>query len=198
MVHRTRLLMCIVVMLGALAAGTATAATINVSPSGNTTSASLGKITFTNSNSTLGIRCNMTLGGSLASSASASAGTRIGAISRVEVVSCEGGTPRSINNLPYELTFLRLLTSGEALTGIEYNINRMSLSIAVTVFGIVLNCTYEGTVPVLLRVNAGLSELATMLSNVFSKTAESAGSCGATGSMSGSFGLSPQQRITLS
>lgn len=189
MLHRIKLLLLAVVALGAITAGTASAATINASPAGNITSASLGQVTFTGG--AISIRCNLTLTGTLARTATATAGTRIGAVSRVEVASCAGGTVRSINNLPYELTFLRLLAEG----GIEFNVRNANFTLSVTIFGIVVDCTYGGTVPALVRVNSGVTELIRILTNSLPKTAGS-GSCPASGSMSGTFGLTTQT-ITL-
>lgn len=192
---RIKLLLIAVVALATITTGTAAAATIGISPGGNITAASLGKLTFTFG--VISLRCNWTLGGSFATSAAATAGTRMGSVSRVEVASCEGIAPRSINNLPYEVTFLRLLTAEGRTTGIEYNIRNINFTLSGVIFGIVVDCTYEGTIPVLVGINADLTQLVTILTNSLRKTA-GGGSCPESGSMRGSFGLSPQQRITLS
>jgi hypothetical protein len=188
--HRIKLLLLAIVAMAAITAGTANATTIRASPGGAYTSVSLGRVTFTGG--VITIRCNLTLRGTLATSATASAGTRIGDMSRVEVAGCEGGTVRSINNLPYSLTFERLTE-----TGLEFRVNRANFTLSVTIFGIVVDCTYEGNVPALVEIISGRTGLIRILTNSLSKTAGS-GSCPASGSMTGTFGLSPQQTITLS
>lgn len=195
MANFSKRLLPLALTLCALMASTATAATINISPGGSITAASLGKFTF--SSGAITIRCNWTLSGSLATSASAAVGARMGSVSRVEVASCEGGTFRSIENLPWELTFLRLLVNESGVTtGIEFNIRNLSYTLSVTIFGIVLDCAYSGTLPVLVRINAGVTELIRVLANSLSKTA-GGGFCPETNSMTGTFGIT-RQTITLS
>jgi hypothetical protein len=189
MLHRIKLLLLAVVAIGAITASTASAATLNASPAGNITSASLGKVTFTGG--AINIRCNLTMTGTLAARAAATAGTQIGEMSRVEWAACEGGNVRSVNNLPYRLTFNRLTASG-----IEFTVNSTNFTLSVTIFGIVVDCTYGGNVPALVELISGRTGLIRILTNTLNRTAGSS-SCPASGSMSGTFGLSPQQTITL-
>jgi hypothetical protein len=173
----------------AIAAATASATTIAFSPGGSITAASLGKITFTGG--ATNIRCNLTLSGSLTRSASASEGTSIGSITSIESASCEGARIRSINNLPYELVFNRLVAEG-----LELGLRELNYSVSVTIFGIVQDCTYGGTLPLLMQISAGVTGLLRILTNSLPKTA-GGGSCAASVSWSGTFGLEPQQTVTL-
>jgi len=188
MLRRIKLLVLALVALGAITAGTASAATLNASPAGAISAPSLGQVTFTGG--AINIRCNLTLTGTLARSAAATAGTSIGGVSRVEVASCAGGTVRSINNLPYNLTFNRLTA-----TGLEFTVNSANFTLSVNIFGIIVDCTYGGNVPALVAITGGVTGLITILTNSLPKTA-GGGSCPASGSMSGTFGLTTQT-ITL-
>jgi hypothetical protein len=187
--HRIKLLLLAVVAIAAVTASSASATTISTSPGGAYSSASLGRVTFTGGSIT--IRCNLTLSGTLATSAAATAGTKIGDMSAVETASCEGGRVRSINNLPYELRFNRLTA-----TGLEFEVASTNFTLSVTIFGIVVDCTYGGNVPALVEIINSRTGLIRILTNSLSKTAGSS-SCPTTGSMSGTFGLEPQQTITL-
>ena len=189
MLHRIKLVLLAVVALAAISAGNATAATLHAEPGGTITSTSEGKTTF--AGGAINIRCNLTLTGTLAREAAAVRGTHIGSMSRVEWASCEGGNVRSVNNLPYELTYNALTTSG-----VEFEVNRANFTLSVTIFGIVVECTYGGNVPALVELTNSLTGRLRILTNRLSRT-DGASSCPAEGSMSGSFNLTPQQRITL-
>lgn len=188
MLHRFKILLISALALSALSTSAARGTTIEFSPGGAITSPSLGKLTFTGGS--INWRCNFTLAGTLAASTTAAAGNQIGAISRVEVASCEGLTLRSINNLPYPLLYGRLVAEG-----LEFAISRWNMTWSVTIFGIVQDCTYEGSIPVLLTITATRTGLYTILTNSLRKTAGGS-SCPASGSFSGSFGLT-QQTVTL-
>jgi len=186
--HRFKLLLIATLALSALSTAAARSTTIEFSPGGAITAPSLGKLTFTGG--AINWRCNFTLAGTLSTSTTAAAGNQIGAISRVEVASCEGFSLRSINNLPYSLLYSRLLAEG-----LEFTITRWNMSFSGVLFGIVVDCTYGGTVPVLLTIAASATGLFRVLTNSLAKTA-GGGSCPASVSMSGSFGLT-QQTVTL-
>jgi hypothetical protein len=189
MLHRFKLMLLAVVALCAVCAPTANGATIEFSPGGSITAVSLGQITF--SSSTLLVRCNFTLPGTLATSATASAGTQFGAITRAEFGPCEGAM-RSVNNLPAELLYSRLVAEG-----LEFSINRWNITHSGYIFGIIVSCTYEGSLPALLTITASRTGSITLLRNQLTKVAEgSSPPCASTGTLSGTFALT-QQTVTL-
>jgi len=186
----TRTFLALGLVLGAFAGSVtaAEAATLQFSPAGNFTSASLGHVTF--SGGTIFIRCNLTLSGTLASSITATAGAHMGMISSVSSSSCEGGTVRSILWLPWYMHFNRLTG-----TGVEGFLYTTAFEFSVTIFGIVVNCLYEGVESFLIAASAGRSALM-ILQGIVNKWS-GAGTCPSSLTVNGTFGLSPQQAISL-
>jgi hypothetical protein len=171
------------------------AATIRISPGGSITATSLGQVTF--AGSSINLRCNLTLRGTLATSASASVGTRIGDISRIEVLRCEGGTIRSINRLPYEHTFNGLVELAERSAGIATIWSGTNFTLSVTILGIVVDCTYSGNILPLIHLAGGRTELVGIAAHLV-KTAESGSSCPRDlTAVTGTFELRPQQTVIL-
>jgi len=185
-----RAVFAVVVAATALAVATtvATAATINISPGGAIDMPSLGRVTF--SGGVLNVRCSVTMKGNLVTSVAATAGARLGTISGFEVSTCEGGNIRGILNLAWSITFSRLTASG-----LEATFQNFSINLSVIIFGIVTDCLYSGPVPFLRRISAAATELILVLSNRLEKVS-GFGSCPASISLAGSFGLT-QQTITL-
>jgi hypothetical protein len=189
-VHTFRPLVALVTAIGilALAAGGAVAASISVSPAGAVTMASLGRVNFSNA----GTHCSFSLRGSLQRGPTAEiSGTRFGEVTGLSIGSCERGTINGILNMAWSITFNRLTA-----TGLELSINSFSIELRITIIGIPVNCLYGGNLPVLLGISASVTQLITILTNSLALRA-GAGSCPASTSLSGTFGLSPTQTVTL-
>jgi subtilisin family serine protease len=188
--YRTLLALLAAAALGLAAAGTASATTIRLSPAGSFSSATLGNFTFTGGAIT--VRCNLTLIGRLASSATATAGNTIGTVNGVMVSACAGGDVTAIRGLPGTLAFLRLTA-----TGLEFEYRTIEFTYSVVIFGMLFECAYAGSIPALVEISSGRTGLIRLLPNALTRSGGSV-SCPGTGSMTGTLNLSPQQTVTLS
>lgn len=200
-----RLLVVGAATLVALAAlsGAADAFRVAVSRGGVISAASLGALSFEGG---FTYSCSVTLNGSLLSSATIAAGTRIGEITEVRTATCSGGTlrgflvgtgaaawPMRVNSvptgLPNEVRALEVLMEG--------------FSWELAIFGGFGPCLYRGNAPTSLAVAATRTRgvyttgLLSLLANSAAFVSGS-GLCPRSTSLRGTFGLTPQQTLTIS
>lgn len=190
----------------ALAATSATAGAfrVTIDRGGPITAASLGPITFEGGGT---INCNVTLNGLLLGGPiNVAAGEKIGEITEVRTASCSGGSirailvgtgasawPVTINSVPGGLP--------NSVTSIELLIRGASFNLLV--FGGFVECLYRGDVPASLALRATATPgkyttgLLSLLANTLSFVRGS-GLCPSSGSMRGTFSLSPARDATFS
>jgi hypothetical protein len=195
MLRSIRLALLVVVAVAAAAVGSGAAASeFQFSPGGAITGASLGPVTFSGSGIT--ITCNLTLRGTVTSARVPKvAGTSYGEITSVTVGRCSGGTASALG-LPWPVVYNAILgTLPEGVTGVSLTLQRAGFLMNT----IGLECLYGGSVTSLLAVT-GTNPYTTGLYAV--PTGSSVplvrGSflCPRSGSMSGTFGISPTQTVT--
>jgi hypothetical protein len=191
-----RLPLAAALALGALALGAATASAgeFQFSPGGAITGTSLGAITFSGSGVT--ITCNLTLSGTVTSARVPKvAGTSYGEITSVTIGRCSGGSA-AVLNLPWPVTYNAILgTLPEGVTGVSLTAN--GTGFAMTFSGI--QCLYGGNLTTLLAVtgrNPYTTGLYTVPSNSSLPLLSGGFLCPRSGSMSGTFGISPTQTVT--
>jgi hypothetical protein len=192
---RVKLLALVALAAAALAAGagSAFAASFQFNPGGTITGTSLGPVTF--SGSGINITCNLTLGGTVTSAVVAKvAGTSYGAINSVTIGRCSGGTA-AVSGLPWSVVYNAILGSlPNAVTGVSLTLQRTSFS--VTFSGI--TCQYGGDITSLLAVTGSNPYTTTLYAVPGTSVPLVSGSflCPRTGSMSGTFALTPTQTVT--
>ncbi len=189
----------IAVVAVAAFASSASAFRATVSRGGAISSVSAGKITF--GNSAPRIECNLTLNGSLLTSFEITANTQMGEVTEVRIANCSGGEVERVLNLPWRITVNTALGRGpDSYTGILFNI--VNAAFNLNTFFRTINCLYSGTAGALLSLNdtgtdtyttAGIRALETVQLPL-SRGGEL---CPREGSFAGTFGLSPQQSITV-
>lgn len=184
------------VALVALAVGcsTAVAGEFQFSPGGTITGTSLGPVTFSGSGIT--ITCPLTLRGTVTSARVPKvAGTSYGEVTSVSIGRCSGGTA-AVLGLPWPVVYNAILgTLPNAVTGVSLTVNRTGFLLNA----IGIECLYGGSITTLLAVTGtnpyttGLYEIPAGSSAPFVR-----GSffCPRTGSMTGTFGISPTQTVT--
>jgi len=198
---KLKLLFAATVALVAFAALTSSAGAFSarVAAGGNISSPSLGRITFGSSPT---IQCNLTLNGSLRTSASIAVNETLGSITEVRIASCTGGSVERVLSLPWPLT-VRAIPSGlpDSATSLEVNIVRSSFNLS-TFFELV-NCLYSGN-------SAGIIEMADTGTNTYTTGLVRANetvrigfvrgseACPSTGEFRGRFALNATQSITVS
>ena len=180
------------VVAGALGAGSAAAAEFQFSPGGTITGTSLGPVTF--SGGGINITCNLTIRGTVTSARVVKvAGTSYGAINSVSISRCSGGTA-AVSGLPWPVVYNAILGSlPNAVTGVSLTLQRARFS---ATFGV--TCEYGGDVTSLLAVT-GTNPYTTTLYAVPSTSVPLVSGgflCPRSGSMSGTFALSPTQTVT--
>lgn len=184
----------VVIAAFAVGAGAAAAGEFQFSPGGTITGASLGAVTFSSNGIT--ITCNLTLRGTVTSARVPKvAGTSYGEITSVSIGRCSGGTA-VVLNLPWPVTYNSILGSlPERVTGVSLTVSGTGFKL--TTLG--LECLYGGSVTSLLAVT-GSNPYTTGLYAIPSGSSVPfvSGSplCPRTGSMNGTFGISPQQTVT--
>jgi len=198
---KLKLLFAAAIALVAFAAfaSSASAFRATVRNGGAISSASLGKITFGSSPT---IQCSLTLNGSLRTSAELVANETIGSITEVRITSCSGGSVERVLSLPWTLTVKSIGgTLPDSATSLSMNIVGSAFNLS-TFFEIV-NCLYAGTSGGILSLNdtgtdtytTGLIRADETIRLPFRRGSEA---CPAEGEFKGTFGLSPQQSITVS
>jgi hypothetical protein len=179
--------------VAALGAGTASAASFQFNPGGRITGASLGPVTFSGSGIT--ITCNLTLSGTVTSAVvEKRAGTSYGSVTSVRIGRCTGGTA-AVLGLPWSVTYNAILgTLPSAVTGLELTVN--GTGFALTFSGI--TCLYGGNVSSLLAVSGSNPYTTTLYALPSNSVPLVSGIflCPRSGSMSGTFGISPTQTVT--
>jgi hypothetical protein len=191
-----RLPLAAALALAALALGAASvsAAEFQFSPGGTITGASLGAVTFSGTGVT--ITCNLTLRGTVTSARVPKvSGTSYGEITSVTIGRCTGGSA-AVLSLPWKITYNGILgTLPERVTGVSLTANGTGFKL--TFSGI--ECLYGGNVSTLLAVT-GTNPYTTGLYAVPSGSSLPlvSGSflCPRSGSMTGTFGISPTQTVT--
>jgi len=195
MSRRTRLLALVAAALAAaaLGAGSAAAAEFQFSPGGTITGTSLGPVTF--SGGGINITCNLTIRGTVTSARVAKvAGTSYGAVNSVSIGRCSGGTA-AVSGLPWPVVYNSILGSlPNAVSGVSLTLQRASFS--ATFSGI--TCHYGGDITSLLAVTGSNPYTTTLYAVPGTSVPLTSGGflCPRTGSMSGTFALSPTQTVT--
>jgi len=192
----TRLLALAAVAAAAMAlgGGTAAAGEFQFSPGGTISGTSLGPVTF--SSNGIAITCNLTIRGTVTSARVPKvAGTSYGEITSVSVGRCSGGTA-SVLGLPWPVVYNAILGAlPEAVTGVSLTIQRTGFLLNT----IGLECLYGGSVTSLLAVtgtNPYTSGLYAIPSGSSVPFVRGSFLCPRTGSMTGTFGISPTQTVT--
>jgi len=179
--------------IGALGAGTASAASFQFDPGGRITGTSLGVVTFSGSGIT--ITCPVTLSGTVTSAVvEKRSGATYGAVTSVRIGRCSGGTV-AVLNLPWSVTYDSILgTLPSAVTGVALTVN--GTGVALTFSGI--TCLYGGTVSSLLAVTGSNPYRTTLYTLPANSIPLVSGGflCPRSGSMSGTFAISPTQTVT--
>jgi len=196
MLRSIKLAMLAAVALAALTAGggAATASEFQFSPGGAITGTSLGPVTFSGSGIT--ITCNLTIRGTVTSARVPKVvGTSYGEITSVSVGRCSGGTA-AVLGLPWPVVYNGILgTLPNAVTGVSLTVQRTGF--LLTTFG--LECLYGGSLTSLLAVtgtNPYTSGLYAIPPGSSAPFVRGSIFCPRTGSMSGTFGITPTQTVT--
>lgn len=198
--HAKKLLVTTALALVALFAltGVASAYSAAVSPAGEISSPSEGKVSFTSGEIT--IRCNLTLTGELAETVELTSGSSMGEVSSVEWANCENGNVRAVLGLPWNLSVSATLgTLPDSGTGLQFSVDGASFQLSV--FGGFVNCLYRGNALALLATNdTGTNTYSTgnITSSANALAKVSGALCPESGTLSGTFRLSPQQSLTVS
>jgi hypothetical protein len=184
----------IAVLALAVGATGALAGEFQFSPGGAITGASLGAVTF--SGSGISISCNLTLRGTVTSARVPKVvGTSYGEITSVSIGRCSGGTA-AVLGLPWPVVYDAILgTLPEAVTGVSLTVQRTGF--LLTTFG--LECLYGGSLTSLLAVtgrNPYTSGLYAVPPGSSAPLVRGSFLCPSTGSMSGTFGITPTQTVT--
>ncbi|HEU4703412.1 MAG TPA: hypothetical protein VFS37_13095 [Conexibacter sp.] len=194
MSRTARLLALVAMAITAVAAGSAAAAEFQFSPGGTITGTSLGAVAFSGGGIT--ISCPLTLSGTVTSARVPKvSGTSYGEITSVTIGRCSGGSA-SVLSLPWPVTYNAILGSlPNAVTGVSLTATRLGFQL--TALGI--SCLYGGSVATLLAVT-GTNPYTTGLYAVPAGSSAPfvSGSflCPRTGTMTGTFGITPQQTVT--
>lgn len=193
---KIKLIFVAALALGAitLASGSATAASFRIEPQGNIRTVSLGKLTFEGG---VAIECNITMNGSLSSALlNKVEGTEFGRITEVRFALCEGGNVETIRNLPWPMTYKSILgTLPSAVTGMVLVVNGADFKLSA--FGGFARCRYRGNAEALMEVSGSNPYTAGLIRSLENPLSLVEGAlCPATGTMKGSFTLTPTTRIT--
>lgn len=196
MSRRTRLLAlaAMAIAAAALGAGSAAASEFQFSPGGTITGTSLGPVTFSGSGIT--ITCPLTLSGTVTSARVPKvSGTSYGEVTSVTIGRCTGGTA-SVLSLPWPITYNAILgTLPNAVTGVALTVNRLGFQLSA----LGITCLYGGNIATLLAVT-GTNPYTTGLYAVPAGSSAPfvSGSflCPRTGTMTGTFGITPTQTVT--
>jgi hypothetical protein len=184
----------IAVVAFAVLAASAAAGEFQFSPGGTITGTSLGPVTFSGSGIT--ITCPLTLSGTVTSARVPKvAGTSYGEVTSVTVGRCSGGTA-AVLGLPWPVVYNAILGAlPEAVTGVSLTVQRTGFLLRT----LGLECLYGGNLTTLLAVT-GTNPYTTGLYAVppGSSAPFVRGSvfCPRTGTMSGTFGITPTQTVT--
>jgi hypothetical protein len=203
MTRRVRLLLVAAISLVALSAsaGMATAASFSISPGGNITSVSLGRLTFEALGGIANVECNVTLRGSIHSGLLPKVeGTLIGFITGVTVAHpCGGGEARPLEStLPWHMVYRGITgTLPENVTGV--NILIVNTQFLIEAIG--ASCLYKGNAEGRInvtRTGAGRYSSGLVSSNrnaipFFEEALNGGFACPGSGRQVGTFSMSPLQ-----
>jgi hypothetical protein len=196
MSRSTRLLAlaALAIAAAALGAGTAAAGEFQFNPGGTITGTSLGPVTFTSNGIT--ITCPLTIRGTVTSARVPKvAGTSYGEITSVTVGRCSGGTA-SVLGLPWPVTYNAILgVLPEGVTGVSLTVERTGFLLNT----IGLECLYGGTITSLLAVtgaNPYTSGLYEVPPGSSAPLVRGSFLCPRSGTMTGTFGITPTQTVT--
>lgn len=141
MMSKPKLLLAATVVVVVLTALTASAGAFRaeIRNGGNISAPSLGKITFGNGSPT--IQCSLTLNGTLATSATISANSQLGAISEVSISACSGGSVEETLNKSWELV-IKSIPSGLPDSARELGLSLRRVAFELETFGGFVNCLY--------------------------------------------------------
>jgi hypothetical protein len=194
MSRRLSLATALAVAALAVGAAAAVAGEFQFSPGGTITGTSLGAVTFSGSGIT--ITCNLTIRGSVTSARVPKvAGTSYGEITSVSVGRCSGGSA-SVLGLPWPVVYNAILgTLPEGVTGVSLTVQRTGFLLNA----IGLECLYGGSLTTLLAVtgtNPYTSGLYAVPPGSSAPLVSGSFLCPRSGSMTGTFGISPTQTVT--
>ena len=173
-----------------------------VSPGGAITTASSGKVTFRAGE--ISITCNLSLSGSLNTSVTGietPSGQSLGSISGVSWRECTGGEVSAVLGLNWNILYTgETGTLPSSVSSIGFTIQNAQFRLSV--FGGFVNCLYAGEAPVTMSVlrtrTANQYTTSTIRTNESSFAKVSGSLCPNSGSMTGTFSMSPTQTITVS
>lgn len=184
----------------ASSASSAGGAEFRVEPAGAIRATSIGKVRFRGGE--INLECNLVLTGNLLRGFVKVNGERMGEITRVQWENCVGGQIANTLNLPWPVTYFWIL--GElpaAVTRIDFEIVRFEVMLSI--FGGVIRCLYgegtslgawsvlEGRNPYIMSVIESEPERLVPVNEEVSSEV-----CPATITVTGSFRLNAQQRLT--
>lgn len=177
----------------AVAANSASAETATLNPGGRFSAVSSGQVRLTAG--LVSTQCDVTLNGSLATSASTAAGTSIGSITSGTAAPCTVGSVTVNTGAPWGLSIVRWLGTSPSYTGVLTTLTGVSFTVVVAG----MTCPYSGAIGVLAPIAGGTITRLTMLSNSLPRVTPSSPLCPATASLATpqTFTLSPAQGITI-
>ncbi len=141
---KLRLLLAAVTAIVAFAtyATPASADTAEIDPGGRMDLVSVGRITF---GIGVTVACNLTLSGSLATSANVWIGAIIGSVTATRFANCSGGSISSMNDLPWPIRLNEIWPYFGLNDILWLGLDLPGLDVTFSVFGGFVNCRYEGT-----------------------------------------------------
>ena len=184
-------------------AATASAHNATISPAGEASQVSSGKVTFRAGE--IRIECNLTLAGTLASSVSnlerPEERQSLGSVRSVRWAECVGGNVESVLGTPWNILY-----TGETgampneVSSVQFTVQNAQFLLST--FGGFARCLYAGESPVSMAATRTRTAGVYTSGNI--RTTESAFSlvsgfgCPSSGNMTGTFTMSPTQTITVS
>ncbi|HMJ02999.1 MAG TPA: hypothetical protein VK506_08650 [Conexibacter sp.] len=198
----------------AVVASSAGAVTTEVDPAGRISAPSSGTVRFEGAG--ISVQCNLTLTGSLAASFTLAPGAHVGSITAASISGCSGGSVTAVLGLPWALDHTDVLPGDhhdfedrgndrrdftdlhrDNLTGVLFDLDGAAFNLN----SLGLNCLYRGDLGTLLTlVDTGTNTyrtgaIATLATSI--PLASGGFLCPRSGTVSGTFSLSPSQSILV-
>jgi hypothetical protein len=191
------------VALFAVAASASAAHNATISPGGEISTPSSGKVTFRAGE--ISIACSLTLSGTLARAIAnlerPEERQSLGSVRSVSWRECSGGEVAGVLGTPWNILYTgETGTLPNAVTAVSFSIQNAQFQLSV--FGGFVNCLYAGEAPVSMVTTATrtagtyTSGLISTVESAFRKVSGSL--CPESGTMTGRFTLSPTQTIVVS
>jgi hypothetical protein len=193
---KTKIVLAVAIMATALlgTAAAATADSASITPGGNITSNSLGRLTFVGSD-LVTPECNVQLRGSLTRSRIAKvSGTAIGSITGVTISNCQENVSASVLGLPWTLRYVSIAgTLPNGVTGLTVSIDRAQF--AVTVLGI-FTCLSSGVATGTMAVTGSNPYVSGLFRSDETRLPTTGFLCPSQAYLSGTLGVTPTQTVT--